>query len=326
MARRKEPEVDWRPWFKRLGLALAVMLALTIGMARADEEVTLFSGPEGTLATAAPTAVPMVETVEALPSDGLPSNSLPADTTSPNLQPSDPAVDAVSADTSSENTIPSPEPTTPTQDTAARESFIDDMIALAEKLYKQTKGRAQPANSAGDIWVCKNFTVHLFRQNRDKYALREHPDVQLRIPNNLPAKDSKPYSYGIAWEDVPLEQGNPFVAAHSFYYDSDLSKAQNREKALAFMREVRRGDFFQMSANYYYGVGAHSLVFTQDYDEATDSVTWTDSNMKGESRGGKRYGYVQYDAVKPIEWFVDAFCQKGRGATLYRLRDDIIFK
>ncbi len=46
--------------------------------------------------------------------------------------------------------------------------------------------------------------------------------------------------------------------------------------------------------------------------------------MKGEKRNGKRYGYVQFDARKDIEWFVDAFCVKGRGATLYRLRDDII--
>jgi hypothetical protein len=33
---------------------------------------------------------------------------------------------------------------------------------------------------------------------------------------------------------------------------------------------------------------------------------------------------VQYGAVREIDWFVDAFCQRGRGATLYRLREDII--
>ena len=90
------------------------------------------------------------------------------------------------------------------------------------------------------------------------------------------------------------------------------------------MREVRRGDFFQMSAQYYYGTGAHSLVFIADYDPAADEVHWTDSNMKGYSKDGVRYGYVQYDAVREIDWFVDAFCRKKRGATLYRLREDII--
>ena len=80
-----------------------------------------------------------------------------------------------------------------------------------------------------------------------------------------------------------------------------------------------------MSANYYYGVGAHSLIFIADYDPETDSVHWTDSNMKGDKVNGIRYGYVQFDAVKDINWFVDAFCQKSRGATLYRLRDDIVY-
>ena len=48
--------------------------------------------------------------------------------------------------------------------------------------------------------------------------------------------------------------------------------------------------------------------------------------MKGEKRGGDRYGYVQFNANKEIDWFVDAFCRKKYGATIYRLRDDIIYK
>ena len=32
--------------------------------------------------------------------------------------------------------------------------------------------------------------------------------------------------------------------------------------------------------------------------------------MRGATRNGERYGYVQYDAVKEIDWFVDAFCRK----------------
>jgi hypothetical protein len=68
------------------------------------------------------------------------------------------------------------------------------------------------------------------------------------------------------------------------------------------------------------------MVIIGDYDEGTDSIRWTDSNMKGEKRNGERYGYVQYDAEKDIDWFVDAFCRKKYGATLYRLRDDIIYQ
>ena len=120
-------------------------------------------------------------------------------------------------------------------------------------------------------------------------------------------------------------EGNPFYAAASFRYDDTLSKAENREKAREFLKQVQRGDYFQMAADYYYGVGAHSMLFIADYDPETDSVHWADSNMKGKSVNGVRYAYVQYDAVKPIDWFVDAFCRKKYGATIYRLRDDIVY-
>ena len=79
--------------------------------------------------------------------------------------------------------------------------------------------------------------------------------------------------------------------------------------------------------------GGQVTVWTQQvgsgimkcYDPETDTVRWTDSNMKGERRNGERYGYVQFDAVKEIDWFVDAFCRKGYGATIYRLRGDIVW-
>ena len=207
---------------------------------------------------------------------------------------------------------------------ADRRAFIDDMIATAEKRYREAHGRPQRAQNSGDIYVCKNFTVHLFRENCKKYSMAAYPDVPLVIPNNLKKADCAPYAYGVCWQEVAAEQGNPFEVAAAFRYDEGKSPAENREAALALMQEVRRGDFFQMSANYYYGTGAHSLVFIADYDPERDAVRWTDSNMKGFSEGGVRYAYVQYDAEKEIGWFADAFCQKKRGATLYRLRNDIV--
>jgi hypothetical protein len=207
-----------------------------------------------------------------------------------------------------------------------RDELIDSILAEAKKLYDDANGRLQKAHYAGDVYLCKNFTVAVFKADSDDFRMAEFPEVKLVIPDNLPREESKPYQYGIEWLDIKPEEGNPFYAAHQFKYDKELSKNENVEKAMAFMREVKRGDFFQMSAKYYYGVGAHSLIFTADYNPETDSVLWTDSNMKGEKRGGIRYGLPQYDAQKKIEWFVDAFCQPGRGATLYRLRDDIIRK
>ena len=271
-------------------LLLLLMLALPV---MGEEEVSLFS-PGGTAPAQAET-LPAPEP-SAEPEPGAELDSMP-----------EAAVDL-----------------DPAAGSEARDELIGRMIDLAEEIYQRANGRAQPANSPGDIYVCKNFTVHLFRENRDDYRMAAFPDVPLLIPNNLPAKESKPYSHGISWEDVAADKGNPFVIGAQFFYNADESKEENRARAMDFMRQVQRGDFFQMSADYYYGIGAHSLVFTGDYDPDTGTVTWTDSNMKGEKRNGKRYGYVQFDAKKDIEWFVDAFCVKGRGATLYRLRDDII--
>ena len=207
----------------------------------------------------------------------------------------------------------------------ARQDFIDRIIATAKSLYDDAGGRAKRAQYSGDIYVCKNFTVHLFRENCDDFRMAEFPDVPLVIPNNQKKADCAPYVYGVEWQDVPASEGNPFYAAATFRYDNALSKAENREKARDFLKQVKRGDYFQMAANYYYGVGAHSMMFIEDYDPETDSVHWADSNMKGKTVNGERYAYVQYDAVKEIDWFVDAFCRSKYGATIYRLRDDIIY-
>lgn len=209
---------------------------------------------------------------------------------------------------------------------SARDSMIDDILSAAKKLYDAAGGKLQKAHYAGDKYLCKNFTVYVFKQAADKYRMAEFPDTALVIPNNLPKKESQPNQYGIEWEQIDAKDGNPFVVGAQFKYDKALTKKENTEKAIEFMKQVKKGDYFQMSAKYYYGVGAHSLIFIADYDAEKNTVHWTDSNMKGQSKGGIRYGLPQWDAVKEIDWFVDAFCRPGRGATLYRLREDIIAK
>ena len=207
---------------------------------------------------------------------------------------------------------------------AARADFIDRIIALGKELFDKAEGKRKRAHYASDIYVCKNFTVYLFRQNRDAFRMAEFPDTELVIPNNLPAKKCKPYAYGFLWEDIPAEEGNPFEVAAQFIYDTNLSKEENLEKAKEFMRQARRGDYFQMSADYEYGVGAHSAIMLS-YDPETDEIHWMDSNMRGGKRDGIRYGLVQYEEVAGAEWWASAFCHKKRGATLYRLRNDIIY-
>lgn len=217
------------------------------------------------------------------------------------------------------------EPHTSLVNNPAREDFINRIIDLGHQLFDKAGGRPQRAHYSGDIYVCKNFTVYLFRQNRDDFRMAEYPDTKLVIPNNMPAKKCKPYSYGLMWEEILAEEGNPFYAAAEFRYDTTLSKEENMENALDFMQQVQRGDYFQMSAKYYYGVGAHSAIMISDYDPETDTVHWMDSNMRGTKKNGERYGYVQFDEEQTIQWWAEAFCQKTRGATLYRLRDDIVY-
>ncbi len=208
---------------------------------------------------------------------------------------------------------------------AARDELINRIIRLGEDLYIKAAGHSKRAHYKTDIYVCKNFTTYLFNENRDAFCMAEYPDVRLVIPDNLPKEKCKPYEYGILWKDVPASKGNPFYIAAQFRYDTNLSKEDNMVLAMDFMRQVQRGDFFQMSADYEYGTGAHSAIMIA-YSPDSDSIFWMDSNMRGKKIDGIRYGIVQFNEEKPVEWWASTFCKKKRGATLYRLRDDIIFK
>ena len=209
-------------------------------------------------------------------------------------------------------------------DFSARDELINAIIETGRQLFIAANGKLQRAQKAGDIYVCKNFTVHVFRQNASGFRMAEFPNVPLKVPNNLPAEKCKPNAYGYCWEEMKPEDGNPFFVAAQFLYDKNQTKQENMERAIEFMKQVKRGDYFQMSAEYYYGVGAHSAIMIADYDPDRNSVHWMDSNMVGEKRNGVRYGKVQFDAVKDITWWAEAFCKKKRGATIYRLRDDIV--
>lgn len=69
-------------------------------------------------------------------------------------------------------------------ESAARADFIDRILALAETLYAKANGQPQRAQYSGDIYVCKNYTVHLFRETCGDFRMAEYPDVPLVIPNN----------------------------------------------------------------------------------------------------------------------------------------------
>ncbi len=215
---------------------------------------------------------------------------------------------------------PEAEETEPTP----KDAFIEDIISLGKELFDKANGKYQRAHYKGDIYVCKNFTVYLFRQTRGKYRMAEYPDTELKIPNNLPEKQCRPYAYGYCWEEIPASGGNPFYEAAQFLYDSKLSKEENIALAEEFMKQTRKGDYFQMTGDYSGGKGAHSAIFMSDYDPESNTVRSLESNRSGKRINGLRYGKVEYDCELDISVWIGFFCRKKCGATLYRLRDDII--
>ena len=204
-----------------------------------------------------------------------------------------------------------------------KDQLLKDIFAEALSNSKDSRYRFAPAQEDWHVGVCKNFVMRLFDTFSPAYRMAEYPDLELYMPKNKSKKDSAPYDYGIEWRPEGPSDGAPFEIAAQFKYDPALSKAENMENCRKVLHSVKRGDFFQMVGYYYYGNGPHSMLFMSDYDPVTDEVHWTDSNMKGERIDGVRWGYIQYDAVKTAEWFVEAICTKNRGCTIYRLRDDL---
>lgn len=209
---------------------------------------------------------------------------------------------------------------------APRQKLFSDMFALAYKNYRDPYYYHAPAQEDWDRGVCKNFVMRMFDTFKDAYAMKEYPDLPLHMPKNNSKANCAPYDYGVEWRPETAEDGSPFEIAASFRYDKNLSREENRAACRQVLESVQAGDFFQMAGNYYYGNGPHSLLFIADYSPVTDEVRWTDSNMKNDKVDGYHWGYMQYDAVRTAEWFVDAICMKNRGCTLYRIRDDLFVK
>ena len=86
----------------------------------------------------------------------------------------------------------------------ARKAFIDGIIDLAKEKFDEAGGQPQRAHYSGDIYVCKNFTVYLFRENRDRFRMAEYPDTPLVIPDNKPREECTDYVYGVEWKDCLL--------------------------------------------------------------------------------------------------------------------------
>ncbi len=207
-----------------------------------------------------------------------------------------------------------------------KEELIGKMIQLAYANSKDSRYKFAPAQEDYHIGVCKNFVMRLFDTYSKDYVMQAFPDLPLHMPKNNSKAACAPYDYGIEWRPETAEDGSPFEIVAQFKYSNDLSKEENAQIAFDMLKQVKKGDFFQMVGNYGGGNGPHSLFFITDYDPVSDMLHWTDSNMRGKRIDGVRWGYLQYDADATARWFIECINTKKRGATLYRLRDDLIRK
>lgn len=207
-----------------------------------------------------------------------------------------------------------------------KEELIEKMVALAYDNSKDEKYKLAPAEPGTALGVCKMFVIRLFDTYAKGYRMLAYPDQPMHMPVNKSKKDSAPYDYGIEWKYETAEEGSPFEIVAQYKYDSSLTKEENTAVCRNVVRQIRKGDFFQMVANYGGGNGPHSMLMITDYDPETDMLHWTDSNMRGTRIDGVRWGYLQWDADAPAEWFVECILKSSwqkRGCTIYRLRDDL---
>lgn len=205
-----------------------------------------------------------------------------------------------------------------------KQEIINKMINLAYDNSKDSRYKFAPAEEDWHIGVCKNFVMRIFDTFSEDYRMAEFPELELHMPKNNSLEACKPYQYGIEWRIESASEGSPFEIAKQLKYNEDISSEENAEIARDMMHSAQKGDFFQMVGYYGGGNGPHSLYIIENYDSNTDIIHWTDSNMLGKRIDGVRWGYMQYDAQKTAEWFIECFNTKKRGATLYRLRDDLI--
>ena len=207
-----------------------------------------------------------------------------------------------------------------------KEALIGRMFQLAYENSKDSRYKFAPAEEDYHVGLCKNYVMRLFDTFSADYRMAAYPDLPLYMQKNNSLVNCAPYDYGIEWRYEGAELGTPFEIAAQFKYNNDLTKEENAQLARAMMEQVQAGDFFQMVGFYGGGNGPHSLLFMSDYDAITDNLYWTDSNMRGTRVDGVRWGYLQYNVVNTAKWFIEAINTPKRGATLYRLRDDLFVK
>ncbi len=177
-----------------------------------------------------------------------------------------------------------------------------------------------------DHGQCKKFQADIFSEAAKGFGLSSSPDVSLYLPIDHADVEVSGRPVGTCWDMPAASAGNPFVEAARFDYDQKLSQEENQAIAAEFLQNARAGDILQMLARYTSGGrGTHTLMFTQPYDPRLTVLHWADSNFANRLIDGVRYGIVRayqcWDFQEVAGWLASDW---HNGATLYRLRDDVV--
>lgn len=205
---------------------------------------------------------------------------------------------------------------------APGDALMAEMILV--ELAQQ--GEMYPSESRTDHGQCRCFQHDSFAQSAEGYMLAAYPDASLYLPLEHADSQASGRPAGVSWDMPDASTGNAFVEVARFDYDRSLTQKENLAAAREFLKNVRAGDLMQMLGTYNSGGrGTHTILFTQPYDPRSPMLYWADSNFANTRIDGKRYGYVRaYQSWRVDEVAAWISADQDNGATLYRLRDDIV--
>ncbi len=204
----------------------------------------------------------------------------------------------------------------------------DHVMAKMILIELSEHGAMNPSGSVLLHGQCKRFQIDSFAAASEGYALSLNPGAALYLPTDHADSEVSGRPMGTCWNMPDPSTGNAFSEVARFDFDPSLSDRENLRLAKAFLSNVRAGDLLQMLATYSSGGrGTHTLLFTQPYDPRTGTLYWSDSNFSNKRIDGERYGFVRAYQKWPLDEFAGWLVKdRNNGATLYRLREDVVKK
>lgn len=206
---------------------------------------------------------------------------------------------------------------------APRDLLAAEMI-LTEIAQDGTLRRSETIADPGQ---CRRFQVTSFATAAQGFRLAGYPEIPLYLPADHADRAVSGRQVGVCWDMPAASSGNAYEEAASFDYNRDRTLGQNKADARAFLSHARAGDVLQIFGTYSSGGrGTHTLLLTRPYDPRSGMLYWVDSNFANTLVDGVRHGYVRAYQQWPLEEVVTWLTTDlNNGATLYRIRDDVVF-